>query len=244
MNEVLGELDIIKDSVTVQLAGTKDTPILEGTLRLYGLDNPSRILNFKYTVDTSKIGEDGSAVQSYEDGEHTIKMGVIYDDKIYVMVDDVNAIYLVPFSLLDSVYGASFDSLAIRNIYTEKLINIEEIVFDTSFKTFDYMLTSSTQVNSAKLNGKTIDVSAVKSLYTTFASIIYSERTNDKPTAAPYMTITIKRTTGVTDVIRITEFNSRRYYVTINGEGDLLVSYELIDELLEALKATDKTSLG
>ncbi len=244
LSNLLDELDIIKDSVTVELAGAKDTPILEGTLRLYGLDNPARILNFKYTIDTASIGEDGTPVEIHEKGEHTIKMGIIYDNQIYVMVDDINAIYLVPYSLLDSVYETSFDSLAVRNIYTEKLINIEEIKFDTSFKTFDYEITSSTEVNSAKLNGKSIDVSTIKSLYSSFAAIVYSERTTDKPTGDPYMTITVKRATGAVDVIRFTPYNSRRYFATINGQGDLLVSYELVDALLETLKATDKTSLG
>lgn len=244
ISNVLGQLDVIKDDVTVEIAGTKDTPILEGTLRMYGLDNPARVLNFKYTIENTAIGSDGKPVTTLDDGEHTLRMGIIYDNKIYVMIDDVNAIYAVPYSALSAVYEASFDSLAVRNIYTEKLINIEEIKFDTSFKTFDYKLVSSTEVNSVTLNGKSIDVSAVKSLYTTFAAIAYSERTGDKPTAAPYMTITIKLTTGTTDVIRFTEYSSRKYFVSVNGQGDMLISYELVDELMDALKATDKTSLG
>ena len=244
ISDLLGELDIINEDVTVEIAGTKDMQISDYTLHMYGLDEPARILNFKYTIDDTSVGTDGNIVQTHEDGEHTIKMGIIYNNTVYVMVDDVNAIYAVPYSLLSAAYEASFDSLAERNIYTERLINIDEIVFDTDFKTFDYKLTSSTEVNSVTLNGKTIDVSAIKSLYTKFASIAYSERSDEKPAADPYMTITIKLNTGATDVIRFTEYNSRRYFVTINGEGDLLVSYELIDELMDALKATDKGSLG
>lgn len=244
ISDLLGELDIIDEDVTVEIAGTKDMQISDYTLHMYGLDDPARILNFKYTIENTEIGEDGSVSQTYDEGQHTIKMGIVYDNTVYVMVDDVNAIYAVPYSLLGAVYEASFDSLAERNIYTEKLINIDEIIFDTDFKTFDYKLTSSTEVTGVTLNGKSIDVSAIKSLYTTFASIAYSERSENPPTAEPYMTITIKLNTGVTDVIRFTEYNSRRYYVTINGEGDLLISYELVDELMDVLKETDKTALG
>jgi len=241
MNSLLGELDVINTDVTIEVAGTKDMPILESALQMYGLDNPARILNFKYTIETT--ASDG-ITKTITEGEHTLKMGIVYDNVVYTMVDDMNAIFAVPFVLLDSVYGASFDSIAVRNIYTEKLISIEELKFDTTFKTFDYKIKAATEVTSATLNDKSIDVSVLKSLYNKLASIAYSERSTDKPTAAPYMTITIKLTTGQTDVIQFTEYNSRRYFVTINGVGDLLVSYELVDDLLETLKTTDKTSLG
>ncbi len=244
MSNLLNQIDIIDTGVVIEAAGTKDMPILENALHMYGLDDPARVLNFKYTVENTETAEDGTILTVKEQGEHTLRLGIVYDNLVYVMADDLNAIFSVPYSLLSAVYEASFDSLAARNIYAEKLISIEEMKFDTAFKTFHYKITATTEVNSVTLNGKSIDVSAVKSLYSKFASMTYSERTDKKQTAEPYITITVKLTTGKTDVIKFTEFNARRYYVTINGQGDLLVSYELVDELLEALKTTDKTPLG
>ncbi|HNX14966.1 MAG TPA: DUF4340 domain-containing protein [Oscillospiraceae bacterium] len=244
ISALMGELDIIKDDVTVEIAGTKSMPLSPDTLAMYGLQTPVRTLNFKYTVESTTVGSDGKPVTTKTDGQHTLRLGIVYGNCVYVTVDDVNAIYSVPYSALSAVYEASFDSLADRNIYTEKLINIDEIKFDTSFKTFDYKLVNSTEVNSVTLNGKSIDVSAIKSLYTTFASMAYSERVTDKPSAAPYMTVTVKLTTGGTDVIQIIPYNSRKYFVTVNGQGNMLISYELADDLMNALKATDKTSLG
>ena len=209
---------------------------------MYGLDKTSRAITFTYHWDETVTDEEGNETQVRRDGTHQIRVGIVYDNLAYCLVDDKPVVYRVAFANVNDWYDATAEDVANRNIYTKRVVTIKTITFETTFKTFKYELDSTTTLNAVKLNGKSIDVATFQALYTQFASFVYSER-NTAPGNTAEMTVRVELLDGTTDVIKFVPYNSRRYEAIVNGDGGVLISYELVDAMLESLKNSDKGSL-
>ncbi len=216
----------------------------ESVLAQTGFNNVKRAITLTYYIDENVTDEEGNVTGTNRVTTTVeLRVGLVYGGSAFVMKDDVPIIYLVPESYISEWYTATVDELADRLIYVANIITVDEITFDTSFKTFDYDVTATTSLTDVTLNGKEIDIATFQNVYLQFIGIAYIERTSNAPSGTAEMRITVKLTDGTVDTVEFIKANSRRYWAVVNGQSGILVSYDTVESLLSTLKASDKGTL-
>ncbi len=87
--------------------------------------------------------------------------------------------------------------------------------------------------------GKTVNTEAFRSMYVQLLSLTsFTNVTDGKDSATPYATITLTYNGySKTDVIRLSPYTDRRYYMSLNGMGSTVVLSNSVDEFIDAFKA-------
>lgn len=224
--------------------------IPDDILSFYGFDGPPKkcIEYDSYWEETVKNDDGEEEIIKHDMG--TVRMfagSSVYDESyganiIYVMVEGRPIIYGISQSLISAWYDFDVDAVASHNLLNVDILSVDKLVIDTDFKKFTFDVSTTLNIDKVSLNGKDFDVAEYKEFYTSLMMIAYSERTGDSPSGGRYMTITFEGVTGTNTVVKFTQYNSRRYYMEIDGRGGLLVSYQVVDNILEQLKQYDKGS--
>lgn len=209
-------------------AAAKDK-LPDSVLAEYGLDNPQRIVTFN----------NNGVV-------HTLKAGIVIGTDVYVMLDDVPMVYVLPLSTATYWYNADFDTMAYRIMYAISIADVKSITFKTQGKTYAFNLTISDadEVVGVTLNGVKATVASYKALYTEFVGMAYKERDPATYSVAADMTINVSRTNGKNDTIELIPANARRHMYIRNGEGGFLIGYESVDKLRTLLIACEKSTIN
>lgn len=254
---IIGQLYDIEAS-KVMYAGHEAPP--DDILELYGMNDPEKTLVFTYFWD-EKAPKDSESSEETLPGiagqmtkpdtvrkYNTIKLeiGLVYaagGDLTFLRVNGGNTIYALEYNQINEWYEMTFETIASRLIYAERVTLIDSITFDTDFKVFKYDLESTTKLSSVTLNGAPIETSVFQSLYSKFAGLAFSERGGAEPGTKPYITATVRLTDGRTDVIKFLRAGPRRYEAVVNGSGGLLVEYDAVENFFAAMADTDKGKL-
>ncbi len=88
-------------------------------------------------------------------------------------------------------------------------------------------------------NGRTVDTEKFRSMYVQLLSLTSFTNVNDgKDAANPYVTITITYDDySQTDVIRLSPYTDRRYFMSLNGMGSTVVLSNSVDAFVDAFNA-------
>jgi hypothetical protein len=82
-------------------------------------------------------------------------------------------------------------------------------------------------------NGKVMDTEDFRDMYVDFLSLTSFEKVTDgKDANVPYITITITYNEyDQTDVIRLSPYTDRRYFMSLNGMGSTVVLSSAVEDL-------------
>lgn len=209
-------------------AAAKDK-LPDSVLAEYGLDNPTRIVTFN---------NNGTV--------HTLKAGNANGTDVYILLDDVPMVYVLPMSTITYWYNADFDTMAYRIMYAIAIADVKTITFKTEGKTYEFKVTTdeSDEVIGVTLNGVKATVATYKALFTEFVGMAYKERDAATYSAAADMTIHVTKESGTTDTIELIPANARRHMYVKNGEGGFLISYESVNDLRTLLIAAEKSTIN
>lgn len=137
---------------------------------------------------------------------------------------------------------------------TNYIVDTAELKIQCPDKTYDYKIESNgssdesetdsgekVDVTKVTENGKELDIDNFKSLYQYVISCPTSEIYFKEPEGEKYMTITIKREDGDSDILEFYKDSSRRYIIKLNGKTSFRIQSTWVDTLL---KNADKLQKG
>ncbi len=208
----------------------------DADLKQYGLDKP-------YSKIDIKIG-------SYE---VTLTFGAPIDDTYYpCVVGGRDIIYKVAVADYEWVAYASKD-IYFDSLFLEFIANIDKIVVETDEKTVTFDLVRENKSDGTDFDVKVegyddlkIDTQELCYYYGRILALSVEEYApaGTKPSGTPYITFKISYTTkDNVDVISLYRYSTRRYFYTLNGQGDALVSAAIVQDLhkcLDTLLAGEK----
>ena len=195
----------------------------------YGLDKPACVARYvvkgkEYII---KIGKQTNAEEDY----------------YAVMVKDSSAIFEVgaedlPFFTYDEADFAS------NTMYSCEIGKISSIRMQMKGFNETFYLEHGTDDTGAETlsvttaKGKTIDSDSFRDMYVDMLGLTsFTNVTDGKDAATPHMTITIKyHSFDQTDVIRLSPYTDRRYYMSLNGMGSTVVLSTSVDELEQSVR--------
>ncbi len=197
-------------------------------LTKYGLANPACVV--RYVV---------------KEKEYVIKVGkTVKSDTYAVMVNNNASIFEVAASNLPFVSYTQAD-FASDTLYSCDITLIDTLRVQAGGKDELYRLNHG-EVSNGKAtltvtarNGKTVDTEKFRSMYVQLLSLTSFTNVNDgKDAANPYVTITITYDDySQTDVIRLSPYTDRRYFMSLNGMGSTVVLSNSVDAFVDAFDA-------
>ncbi len=197
-------------------------------LSKYGLVNPACVV--RYVV---------------KEKEYLIQVGkTVKNDTYAVMVNDNASIFEVSSSNLPFVSYTQAD-FASDTLYSCDITLIETLRIQADGKDELYRLKhgvddegNNTLTVTAR-NGKTVDTESFRSMYVQLLSLTSFTNVNDgKDAANPYVTITITYDDfNQTDVLRLSPYTDRRYFMSLNGMGSTVVLSNSVDAFVDAFNA-------
>jgi hypothetical protein len=191
----------------------------------YGLDDPACVA--RYVV---------------KDKEYIIKIGnqVNKDEDTYaVMVEGNPSIMEVQSPYIDfkDYDEADFASDTLYSCEITKIKSFRVQMSDGTDQLFKLSHgTDSTGEATLKVtnrNGKVMDTEDFRDMYVDFLSLTSFEKVTDgKDANVPYITITINYNEyDQTDVIRLSPYTDRRYFMSLNGMGSTVVLSSAVEDL-------------
>ncbi|MDD4545752.1 MAG: DUF4340 domain-containing protein, partial [Oscillospiraceae bacterium] len=167
----------------------------------YGLDKPYSVCEMTLGVQTSApSGEEDDTITTkyYGTTEHIIRLGKKdKDGNYYAMVDEYNAIYLVPETSVPWVEVGYADivekTLFMISIGDVKSISVQANDKKTTFELTHFPDEEDRDKNMVvKVDGKTYSTPEYRSLYQIFISIMRYGETNEKPKGEPVAVFSLK----------------------------------------------------
>ena len=177
--------------------------------------------------------------------EYVIKVGKsVKCDTYAVMVNDNASIFTVSASNLPFVSYTQAD-FASNTLYSCDITLIDTLRVQADGKDELYHLKhgEDTQGNATLTvttrNGKTVDTEKFRSMYVQLLSLTSFTNVNDgKDAKNPYVTITITYDDfNQTDVLRLSPYTDRRYFMSLNGMGSTVVLSNSVDSFVDAFNA-------
>lgn len=202
----------------------------DADLEQYGLKNP-------YSTCEINIG-------SYHVG---LKFGKAVDGYYPCVSDDSDIIYKIPVSEDDDWISYKDTDIYYDSLYLEYITSISSINIDVEDTNATFELNHTTDENGTKTftvkcdqadAGVTIEKKQLSYFYGRILNLSAESVTEDPvPDTDPYMTITIRYTdkSRSPDVIRLYNYSTRRYFYTLNGVGNSLVSSNSVKDLRDRL---------
>ncbi len=211
----------------------------DADLKKYGLDNPYSTVNIN--IGTYKVALKFGAPIEQKNADGTFS-------KYYpCIVNDKDIIYriAVPEGTEDNPDWISYKDTDVyyESLFLEYITGISSINMAFADKQATFNLTHSTTDNGSKTftvdspeanEGVTIEKKQLSYLYGRILNLSAESISNDPvPNIEPYLTITIKYTdkSKQTDVIRLYKATTRRYFYTLNGQGNALVAANRVEDL-------------
>lgn len=197
----------------------------EQILAQYGLDVPRSLLTFTIAGES-----------------HTISLGNKYDDKYYVMVDDINCIYAVNSEYVPWAEATVYDLLASPLFdpgVTE--INHMSLEYGNINHTFDVeseLYGSDYALSKVLLDGKNYNADSFKELYSAFTLCTVAQKKQSNISQQGNLVLAVTVSYGENDVVSKFDFyklNDSAYLMQLNGEVSLMVASEDVDNLLQLL---------
>ena len=174
----------------------------------YGFDKPYSVAHLHVAVETTESKTTGtttaaSATGSEEDAktkyynvqEHTVTVGKKADgDQYYVMVDDLDVIYLVSAGSIPWV-DVTYNGVASTMLFLQDITAIHSIAVTEKGNTITFSLshdaeaTSSDDMLTVRVGGKQTDTANFRQLYQVLMSVKRIDDAEKKPTGTPDMVI-------------------------------------------------------
>ncbi len=197
-------------------------------LAKYSLVNPACVVSYKVKEETC-----------------VLKVGKTVKENSYaVMVEGNASIFEVDVSNLPFVTytGADFAS---DTLYSCDITLIDTLRVQAGGKDELYRLKhgvddkGNNTLTVTSRNGKAVDTEKFRSMYVELLSLTSFTNVNDgKDAANPYVTITITYDDyNQTDVIRLSPYTDRRYFMSLNGMGSTVVLSNSVDAFVDAFNA-------
>lgn len=225
----------------------------DADLKKTGLDNP--YFTVKYTVKGKSYTVKFSKQNALTDGYYCC------------MVNDVPVIYEIMNSTYEFVEWTITD---IRSsiLYSRNIETIDTMTYELDGKSTEYTIkydkvkseetTTAQQTDSANQtttkaaedykisiysNSAELDAKSFQTLYSHLILVSpmdYLKVGEKAPEGNPVLTVTCKNHDGTTDVMKFVKYSDRYYSLTINGIGDALIRYDVVDDLMNEIRSFQK----
>ena len=199
-------------------------------LKEYGLDKPICEVSYvieggTYVLRVGSLVEEGYYAATFSGNNSIFRVARSAVSFAFTPAEDYRSILLYVTTITDV---ASIEVAAINdsgNLITETF-TLHHLTTETESGT-----TSSLTVTDEQ--GNTIVEDDFREFYQGIIGLTAASWTDDgKQSATPKLTITLRYREGGSDVIRLSEYSSRRYFYTLNGKGDALILASSVENLL------------
>lgn len=181
----------------------------------------------------------------------SLKFGEAIDGYYPCIVNGSDIIYRIPVGegTEDNPDWISFKDTDIyyESLYLEYITGISSINMSFADKQATFNLNHTVNDNGTKTfsvdcaeadDGVTISRQQMSFYYSRILNLSAESITEDAiPEVDPYLTITVKYTdeSRTPDVIRLYKYSTRRYFYTLNGQGNALVSAKTVEDLYDRM---------
>lgn len=197
----------------------------EEQLKSFGLKNPRSTA--EYEISGVKV---------------SLYLGDIKDGKYYVMRKGVPIVYLVHVAYVPwSEIGYEF--IASDLILNIPIVDVKSVAIKGKGLDYKFELEGEGDETKASYSGGELDIANFRKWYTVLMITRVEEITNENIKIEPELTLTFSyKSSGRKDtVVEFTPVGLRRYFCSIDGQGDVLVLAEQIDKIV---KDTNKLIKG
>ena len=197
-------------------------------LSTYGLGKPEYIYTYKFGDVTYKI--------------ELSKQGII-DDSVYACrINSGNIIYKCNTDSISFLVD-NLNSLRSTVLFSTSITKVDTftVSYNNSSISYDIGLEKVTENGSTNektvvksMDGKELDTESFQNIYMALASVSPSDYTNDTASikSQPYLYIKLDLTDNTTSEVKFLKYNDRYYLMTVDGIGDQLISYKVVDRLI------------
>lgn len=203
----------------------------QSDLKQYGLDDPicqvSYVVEGKtYVLKVGSLVEEGYYAASFSGSDSIFRVAQSSVSFAFKSAKDYRSILLYVTNITD-VSSIQIDAVNESGNLISETFTLHHMTSETESGT-----TNSLTVYDAQDN--LINEDDFRELYQGIISMTAASWADDgKQAKTPKLTITLNYTDGSSsDVIRLSEYSSRRYYYTLNGKGDAIVLSSTVDTLL------------
>lgn len=183
-------------------------------LKEFGFDNPHTVAQMTLAVESSPKDENSSAntSQSSESNvtliyygltKNTVRIGSLTKDNHYlVMVDGVDAIFLVANSSLACIVERSYENTVSQLLFLKDITALSRITVKSGGKEYPFALshhpdeTDSDKKLTVSLNGQTTDTPQFRTLYQLMMGLERYDTVNTLPNTEPDLSITMYNADG------------------------------------------------
>lgn len=183
-------------------------------LKEFGFDNPHTVADITLAVETSPKEESSSATEPkpgesnvtliyYGLTKHTIRVGAVTKDNHYlVMVDDIDAIFLVANTTLACIVERDYENTVSQLLFLKDITALGRITVVSGGKEYPFALThhpgkeNSDEKLTVTLNGKTTDTAQFRTLYQLMMGLERYDTVDALPASDADLSITMYNTDG------------------------------------------------
>ena len=201
-------------------------------LSLYGLDKPSLELTLKDSKNTIQL-----LIGKNKD-----------DNNVYFKTAQVNTIYLIDKSIIDSFRLKPFDVIT-KFAYLVNIETVDKIVVDVNGQK-DTVLLSRTSAKAekagdpdvittiSKVNDKVIEISKFKKQYQEIVGLIVDAENDKVLVNKPEVSITYSLNKGSKkqETVDFVSYNDEFYAVFRNGKSDFVITKDKVKKMITSLK--------
>ena len=168
-----------------------------------GFDNPLTVLEFTMTVETSDSDEEDAPSSYYNTSTTKVTIGSVDSEGNYiVMVEDVDAIFLVEKSTFSTIADRTYANTVNQLLFLKNIDQISRISIEMDGKTHDFEMqhypTAELLDEQLKVvcNGRTMSTPDFRELYLLLLGLNRYDYLDKVPEAAPEMSIKLYNLDG------------------------------------------------